>query len=43
MRRGWDAIEGEIKTKSGKDRKVPIAVVLRDHLDEHLLSLAWRD
>jgi integrase len=42
VRRGWDAIEGEIKTKSGRDRKVPIAGVLRDFLDEHLLSLAWK-
>jgi integrase len=42
VRRGWDAIEGEIKTKSGRDRKVPIAGALRDFLDEHLLSLAWK-
>jgi integrase len=43
VRRGWDTIEGEIATKSGRDRKVPIGVALRDHLDEHLLSLAWTD
>jgi integrase len=43
VRRGWDQYEGEITTKSGKARKVPIAGALRDHLDEHLLSLAWRE
>jgi integrase len=43
VRRGWDAVEGEIATKSGEDRDVPIAVALRDYLDEHLLSLAWTD
>ncbi|HXW58562.1 MAG TPA: tyrosine-type recombinase/integrase [Solirubrobacteraceae bacterium] len=41
--RGWDYKEGVIATKSGRDRKVPIAGVLRDHLDEHLLGLAWRE
>jgi integrase len=44
VRRGWDAAEGvEITTKSGKERRVPIAAALRDHLDEHLLGLAWRE
>jgi integrase len=43
VRRGWDAVEGEIPTKSGKDRRVPIPAILRDHLDEHLLSLVWTD
>jgi integrase len=43
VRRGWDYKEGEIATKSGKERRVPIAVVLRDHLDEHLLSLGWHE
>jgi integrase len=43
VRRGWDAVEGEIATKSGKDRRVPIPAILLDHLDEHLLSLAWTD
>lgn len=43
VRRGWDPIEGEITTKSGKERRVPIAVVLRDYLDEHLLGLGWRE
>jgi integrase len=42
VRRGWDPKEGEITTKSGKDRRVPIAVVLRDYLDEHLLNLGWQ-
>jgi integrase len=41
VRRGWDAEAGEIATKSGRDRRVPIAGVLRDYLDEHLLGLAW--
>jgi integrase len=43
VRRGWDYKAGEIATKSGKDRKVPIAGVLRDYLDEHLLGLPWRE
>jgi len=43
VRRGWDTIAGEIATKSGRDRRVPIGVALRDHLDEHLLSLDWTD
>jgi integrase len=44
VRRGWDVAEGvEITTKNRKPRRVPIAAVLRDHLDEHLLGLAWRD
>src|SRR5262249_22785585 len=43
VRRGWDAVAGEIATKSGRDRKVPIAGALRDYLDEHLLGLAWQD
>jgi integrase len=30
-------------TRSGKDRRVPIAGVLRVYLDEHLLGLAWQD
>jgi integrase len=39
VRRGWDRYEGEITPKSGRTRRVPIAAVLRDHLDEHLLRL----
>jgi integrase len=41
--RGWDTKEGEISTKSRQRRKVPIATVLRDYLDEHLLSLGWSE
>jgi integrase len=43
VRRGWDAKEGEIATKSGKDRRVPIAGILRDYLDEQLLGLDWQE
>lgn len=43
VRRGWDYKEGEIATKSGKDRRVPIMGELRDYLDEHLLGLEWRE
>jgi integrase len=39
VRRGWDAHAGEITTKSGNDRRVPIPGILRDYLDEHLLGL----
>jgi integrase len=40
VRRGWDAKDHvEIATKSRKERRVPVAAVLRDHLDEHLLRL----
>lgn len=41
VRRGWDRKEGEVPTKNRRERKVPIAAVLRDHLDEHILSLGW--
>lgn len=43
VRRGWDTIEGEIATKSGRDRRVPISAVLRDYLDQHLLALDWTE
>ncbi len=43
VRRGWDPVEGEIPTKSGKDRRVPIAGALRAFLAEHLLRLGWRE
>jgi integrase len=43
VRRGWDALEGEITTKSGKDRRVPIALALRDYLDQQLLGLDWHE
>jgi integrase len=37
VRRGWDHIEGEIELKSNAGRrKVPVPVVLRDHLVDHL-------
>jgi integrase len=39
VRRGWDHVEGEIEPKSRHGRRrVPITAVLRDHLDQHLLS-----
>ena len=39
IERGWDMVEGEIPPKSRQGRrKVPIAAVLRDHLDQHLLT-----
>ncbi len=38
VHRGWDSAEGYIPTKNRKARKVPIPAVLRDHLDEYLLS-----
>jgi len=38
VRRGWDAVEGYVATKNRKPRTVPVAAVLRDYLDEHLLS-----
>lgn len=43
VRRGWDAVEGEIATKSGKDRRVPIPAILRGYLDDQLQALAWTD
>jgi integrase len=36
VRRGWDMVEGAVAPKSLKGRrKIPMAAVLRDHLDEH--------
>jgi integrase len=43
VRRGWDALEGEITPKSGRERRVPISAILRDHLDAHLLGLGWSE
>ncbi|MGH2875586.1 MAG: tyrosine-type recombinase/integrase [Solirubrobacteraceae bacterium] len=44
VRRSWDMIEGEIAPKSAKgDRRVPIAAVLRDHLDGRLVRLDWAE
>jgi hypothetical protein len=34
---------GEIRTKSGRERKVPIAGELRRFLAAHLLQLGWRE
>ena len=40
VERGWDMLEGEIPPKSRQGRRrVPIAAVLRDHLDQHLLDV----
>lgn len=41
VRKGWDQYEGEIATKSGRERKVPIADALRVCLAKHLLQLGW--
>ena len=39
VRRGWDAIEGEIAPKSRQGRRnVPIPGALRDYLDQHALT-----
>lgn len=43
VRRGWDALQGEIDTKSRQTRKVPIASALRGHLAAHLLRTGRRD
>ena len=43
VRHGWDQYDGQITTKSGKARKVPIAGALKVHLAEHLLALGWRE
>jgi integrase len=43
VRRSCDVDEGEIATKNRQERRVPVAAVLRDHLDQHLLDLDWRD
>lgn len=40
VRRGWDAIEGEIEPKTRRGRRaVPIPAVLRDYLDEHRICV----
>ena len=39
VRRGWDAVEGEIAPKSRQGRRdVPIPAVLRDYLLEHRMA-----
>jgi hypothetical protein len=41
VRRGWDAVEGEIAPKSRKGRrKVPNPAALRDYLVEHRMESA---
>jgi integrase len=41
VRRGWDALEGEITPKSGSERTVPINATLRTVLESHLGELPW--
>jgi integrase len=43
VRRGWDALEGEITPKSGRERTVPINRTLRGYLEEHLEGLGWSE
>jgi integrase len=43
VRGSWDQYCGRGETKSGKDRRVPIAGELRAYLAAHLLALDWRD
>jgi len=38
VRRNWDAVEGYVAPKNRKPSAIPVAAVLRDYLDEHLLS-----
>jgi len=35
--------KGTLQAPNRKHRRVPIAAVLRDYLDEHLLSLGWSE
>lgn len=41
--RGWDVLEGEISTKSGRVRTVPIATLLREELTRHIDRLQWTE
>jgi integrase len=43
VRGSWDQYCGRGETKSGKDRRVPIAGELRAYLAAHLLALDWRE
>ncbi|HLL92418.1 MAG TPA: tyrosine-type recombinase/integrase [Solirubrobacteraceae bacterium] len=43
VRASWDQYCGRGETKSGKDRRVPIAAELRRHLAAHLLALDWSE
>ena len=38
VHRNWDALEGYIATKNRKARNVPVPAILRDYLDEYLLT-----
>jgi integrase len=41
--RGWDTLQGEITTKSGRVRVVPISVALRLELDRHFAAIGWTE
>lgn len=43
VRRGWDTLEGEITTKSGRERVVPINKTLRGYLETQLQGLPWSE
>ena len=43
VERGWDMKAGEIATKNGKDRNVPITAPLRELLLPHLMRTGCRD
>jgi integrase len=43
VERGWDAKAGEIGTKNGKSRAVPVPGPLRELLLPHLLRTGRRD
>ena len=44
VRRGWDMVEGEVPPKSRQGRRrVPVAAVLRDYLDQQLLTIEGDD
>lgn len=41
VRRGWDTVEGEIAPNSRQGRRgVPVAAIVREHLDQHLIARA---
>jgi integrase len=41
--RGWDTLVGEITTKSGRARVVPISAALRGHLESRLDEVPWTE
>jgi integrase/DNA-binding XRE family transcriptional regulator len=41
--RGWDTLIGEITTKSGRVRVVPVSAALRHELERHLGAIGWTD